>query len=150
MSCFFGHGPPCEGPPLPKTTLCGIPQLYCVVCRCCRVVSCRVVSCRVVSCGVSVRCGVQNFRGCVQDLGAPPLTPPPPDPSAGPPKISLFFSSPATNTFCLPLLGVVSLNFGGVIEGRDPQMCTFGVLGLSCEVPAAPKPPGLRFRHKTV
>ena len=25
---------------------------------------------------------------------------------------------------------------GGVIEGRDPQMCTFGVLGLSCEAPA--------------
>ena len=28
--------------------------------------------------------------------------------------------------FFLPLLGVVSLNFGGVIELRDPQMCTFG------------------------
>ena len=24
---------------------------------------------------------------------------------------------------------------GGVIENRDPQMCTFGVLGLSCEAP---------------
>ena len=40
------------------------------------------------------------------------------------------------------LSGVLSWNFGGVIEGLDPQMCTFGVLGLSCEAPAAPKPPG--------
>ena len=30
-----------------------------------------------------------------------------------------------------PLLGVLSLDFGGVFEGWDPQMCTFGVLGLS-------------------
>ena len=32
---------------------------------------------------------------------------------------------------------VFSWNFGRVFEGRDPQMCTFGVLGLSCETPAA-------------
>ena len=42
-------------------------------------------------------------------------------------------------SFFLPLLGVVSWNFGGVIEGQDNQMCTFGLLGLSCEAPAAPK-----------
>ena len=50
-------------------------------------------------------------------------------PNVGPrrvgPKISLFFSLS------------VSWNFGGVIEGWDLQMCTFGVLGLSCEAPAA-------------
>ena len=32
------------------------------------------------------------------------------------PQISLFF----------PLLGVFSLNFGGVFNGRDSEMCTFG------------------------
>ena len=51
----------------------------------------------------------------------------------------LFFPRPPLFSFFLPLLGVVSWNFGGVIEGRDPQMCTFGVLGLSCEAPAAEK-----------
>ena len=25
------------------------------------------------------------------------------------------------------------MNFGGVYQGQDPQMCTFGVLGLSCD-----------------
>ena len=52
------------------------------------------------------------------------------------PKISRFFSlsRPKFRSF-LPSLGFVSWNFGGVIEGRDHQMCTFGVLGLSCEAP---------------
>ena len=51
-----------------------------------------------------------------------------------------FFSPSPTSIFIL----FVSLKgIGGVIESRDPQMCTFGVLGLSCEAPAAPKPPGL-------
>ena len=31
-----------------------------------------------------------------------------------------------------------------LLEAPGPEMCTFGVLGLSCETPAAPKPPGLR------
>ena len=44
----------------------------------------------------------------------------------------------------LPLLLVLSWNFGGVFEGRGAQMCMFGVLWLSCEAPAAPKAPGLR------
>ena len=61
-------------------------------------------------------------------------------PKGGGPEISrFFFPRPPLCSFFLPLLGVVSWNFGGVIEGRDPQMCTFGVLGLSCEAPAAPK-----------
>ena len=57
----------------------------------------------------------------------------------GPPKISLFFS-PLPLPFFILLslsLGVFSLNFGGVFEGWDPEMYTFGVLGLSCEAPAA-------------
>ena len=57
----------------------------------------------------------------------------------GGPKFRAFVFSPLPPlfSFFLPLVGVVSLNFGGVIEGLDPQMCTFGVLGLSCEPPAA-------------
>ena len=31
-----------------------------------------------------------------------------------------------------------SLNFGGVSEDRDAQMCAFGVLGLSCASPGGP------------
>ena len=33
--------------------------------------------------------------------------------------------------------GGLLVEFCGVFEGRDPEMCTFGVLGLSCEAPAA-------------
>ena len=59
----------------------------------------------------------------------------------GRPKISrFFFSLPPEISFFL-LWGVFSWNFGGVFEGRGAQMCTFGVLWLSCEAPAAPKPP---------
>ena len=51
-------------------------------------------------------------------------------PCPGPPKISLFFSlSRRKIRSFLPSLGVFSLNFGGVSEGRDPQMCTFGLSG---------------------
>ena len=48
------------------------------------------------------------------------------------PKISHNFVS------FLPLLLVLSLNIGGVFEGRGAQMCTFGVLGLSCEAHRVP------------
>ena len=55
-------------------------------------------------------------------------------PSPGPPKISLFFSlSRHKIRSFLPSLGVFSLNFGGVFEGRDPQMCTFGLSGCRVE-----------------
>ena len=37
--------------------------------------------------------------------------------------LAFFFSRHFFHSFSLE---VVSLNFGGVIEGRDPQMCTFG------------------------
>ena len=58
------------------------------------------------------------------------------------PKFRSFFSSPAGKfVLFFPLLLVLSLNFGGVFEGRDPQMRTFGVLWLSCETPAASGPP---------
>ena len=66
-------------------------------------------------------------------------------PSAGPPKISLFFFPPPATFFILLSLGVLSLNFGGVFEGRNPGMCTFGLSG--CRVkrrrPHQTGPPGL-------
>ena len=48
----------------------------------------------------------------------------------GGPKFRAFFFPPRHN--CLSffsLLGVLSLNFGGVFEGRNPEMCTFGLSG---------------------
>ena len=108
--------PPCAGSP---AVLCGVSLLCCgVVC-------------------VGAVC-VQNFRGCVQNWALPKL------PSAGPPPDSHLRRTPLRRTAqnfalfslsrrkirsFLPSLGVVSLNFGGVIEGRDPQMCTFGLSG---------------------
>ena len=47
-------------------------------------------------------------------------------------KISLFFLITCHNfLFSFPSLGGLLVDFGGV--RRDPQMCTFGVLGLSCD-----------------
>ena len=80
----------------------------------------------------------------VQDFGE---SPPDPPPSPGPPKISLFFFSPAGNFFLsfFLSLGVLSLNFGGVFEGRNPEMCTFGLSGCRVEPrrPHQTGPPGL-------
>ena len=45
------------------------------------------------------------------------------------PKFRAFSSLPATVSLFLCLLGVLPLNFGGVFEGRDRQMCTFGLSG---------------------
>ena len=54
----------------------------------------------------------------------PPLDPP----SAGPPKIWLFFPSPVTIVFLTSSRGILVV----FLKRRDPEMCTFGVLGLSC------------------
>ena len=126
---FLGHGPPCTGPPLPKTT-CGTHRcvVWCGRC-CCVALLCCVWWCVVVVWCVGAVC-VQDFRRCVQDLCAPP---PPPDPLSPTPfrrtaqNFALFFPLPPQFSLFLPLLWVVSWNFGGVMEGRDPQMCTFGV-----------------------
>ena len=80
----------------------------------------------------------------------PPYPGPSPGPpfagpsSAGPPKIS-FFSFPPKISLFVHSLGVFSLNFGGVSEGKGPRKCTFGLSGSSCETPAAHQtgPPGL-------
>ena len=54
-------------------------------------------------------------------------------------NFALFFSFSHHNFHSFySLLGVFSLKFSGVFEDRDPKMCTCGVLGLSCEAPAAP------------
>ena len=79
---------------------------------------------------------------------AVPRSPPPPQetPLPGPrpppdrPKFRAFFALSRTILILFfPLLGVFSLNFGCVFEGRDTQMCTFGLSGLLCETPALPK-----------
>ena len=57
------------------------------------------------------------------------------------PKFRSFFRLPPPfRSFCLSLC-VFLLNFGGVCEDRDPQMCTFGLSG--CRV----KPRRLRGRR---
>ncbi len=66
------------------------------------------------------------------------------------PKISRFFSVSTIifALFCLSL-GVFSWFFGGFLQAPGRQMCTFGVLGLLCETPAAPKPGlGLHKNHQ--
>ena len=54
------------------------------------------------------------------------------------PKFALFVPSPAP-IFALFVSLWVSCRgiFVVFFEGRDPQMCTFGVLGLSCETLAS-------------
>ena len=78
--------------------------------------------CVVWRCVCCVRCVgggcVQDFRGCVQDVGAPRLTPSP-DPSLPPlsrtaQNFALFSLSRHNVLSFFSLLGVFSLNFGGV------------------------------------
>ena len=57
-------------------------------------------------------------------------------------NFALFFPLPLPFSFFFSLSGVFSWNFGGVFEGRDPQMYTFGLSG--CRV----KPRRLRKRTK--
>ena len=58
-------------------------------------------------------------------------------------NFALFFSLPPEISFFLLSLGVFSLNFGGVFEGRHPQMCTFGLSDCGVKPQAASGPPGL-------
>ena len=79
------------------------------------------------------------FGGYLQDFWAFPLDPLPllrlSAPSPGPPlrrtaqNFALFLSLPPEISFYLLSLGVFSLSFGGVFEGRGAQMCTFGLSG---------------------
>ena len=99
--------------------------------------------------GVSCGCW---FQGLVWT--AFPLDRPSPDrPSPGPPKVSLFFFPfpPPFRSFCVSL-GVFSWNFGGILEGRNPKVCTFGLPG--CRVkprrPLGPPPSGPTLRAPTL
>ena len=111
----------------------------CVWCVLCWVSSVVCVVCVVFLVGV-----FKIFGGCrtpsLPSAGAPP---PQDRPPPNRPKFRSFFSLSRRKFHSFfSLWGVFSLNFGGVFEGRDPQMCTFRVLWLSCEAPAAPKPLG--------
>ena len=55
-------------------------------------------------------------------------------------NLAFFSLSRSHFVLFLSLSGCLHVEFGGVFEGRDPLMYTFGVLGLSCETPAATKP----------
>ena len=61
----------------------------------------------------------------------------------GPKFRAFFFPSPAAKlVLFFPLWGSSRGILVVFLKRRGAQMCTFGVLGLSCEAPAAPKPPG--------
>ena len=85
-----------------------------------------------VVCVVCVVCGVRFFVfvGVVVSSG-PLLRRTPSFLTAQ--NFAVFSLSRHNFHYYIPLLGVFSLNFGGVFEGRHPDMCTFGVL----------RPPGL-------
>ena len=81
-----------------------------------------------------------------------PRTPPPPDPSSPPDPLrrtaqnfALFsFSRHNFHSF-FSLLGVFSFSFSGVFEGRDPEVCTFGLSG--CRVKPRHISIHRRFKH---
>ena len=53
-------------------------------------------------------------------------------------NFALFFSSPTTSfAFFLSLTVCLLVVFWWCLKRWDPEMCTFGVHGLSCEAPAA-------------
>ena len=101
----------------------------------------------VLNCLFLLVCCVCVFRASLPDPPPPDRPPSARPPSAGPPKISLFFFPLPPQFFILFSLSCwsFSLNFGGVFEDQDPQMCTFGLLG--CRVkpqrPHQTGPPGL-------
>ena len=116
--------------------------VFCFLCLC--VLLCVVAVCWCVCCSVLLLCCwcvCVCVRVCVVGVfKAPPPDPPPPDPpppdrpppDRPPPDRPKF--PPIFILFSLSCWSF-SLNFGGVFEDRDPQMCTFGVLGLSCARP---------------
>ena len=97
-----------------------------ICCCCCVVLGCVVgVVCR---CGVCSRLGASKIWALRLTLRrTSPDSPFSWTPLSGPPKISLFCSLSRHNFHSFFLSWeVVSWDFGGVIEGRDHQMCIFG------------------------
>ena len=98
--------------------------------------------CVWVCVGVCVRWGLCLSVGvcwCVCVCGGAPKggAPKAGAPKGGRPKISRFFSLPPQfSFFSISCCRFVEFWWG--FEGQGPEMCTFGVLGLSCEAPAAP------------
>ena len=56
-------------------------------------------------------------------------------------NFALFLPFPATVSLFLCLSGCLLVEFRWCLRRRSPQMCTFGVLGLSCEAPGSPVVP---------
>ena len=112
MSCFLGHGPPCEGP-----TLCGIP-------RC--VVLCCVVLCCVVLCS--------KFSWVRPKFGRSPQLPPLRRTAQ---NLALFFF-PLLPQFSFFLLSWGRfVEFWWCDRRPGPSNVHFWVLGPSCETPPA-------------
>ena len=122
------------------------PDLFLCVVLCCLVLCCVVLCC--VRCVVGCVGGVcSRFSSVRPRFGRSPLsrTLPPPDllSSADRPKFhAVFFTFPPQFSFFLLSLWGPSVEFWWCLKRPGPEMCTFGVLGLSCEAPAAPKPFG--------
>ena len=64
-------------------------------------------------------------------------------------NFALFFPSPATIFTLSSLAWGSSRGIVVVFEAPGPRMCTFGVLGLSCQTPAAPKQPSKHHQNST-
>ena len=103
---------PC-GQPILANPIWANPFLCCCVLLLCVVV--RVGGVVVVRVG---GVGVVRVGGVVVGLD-----PPAPDPL--PPKISLFFPSPAAISFFFSLSGCLLVEFWCCFEDRDPQVCTY-------------------------
>ena len=111
-------------------------------------------TCSDVVCGafspfwVSKSAGVAPLPPCSRKVGAPKGGGPNPEqvgapkggaPKGGGPKFRVFFFPlPPQNLFFSSSLGVFFVEFGWCLKHRGPQMCTFGVLGLSCASPGGP------------
>ena len=75
------------------------------------------------------RCGPEGWR--LEGRG----------PEGGEPTISRFFSLSRSHFRSFSFSGGLLVEFWWCLKRRDPQVCTFGVLGLSCEAPDLQKTP---------
>ena len=126
----FGQNRLWPKPTLAKPTLAKSSLICCVVC--CVVCCMRGVGTVSRYSGVScVGVGFKVWFGPSLPLDRP---------SPGPPKISrfFFFPLPLQNSLFSSLSGGLLVEFWWCMKHRGVQMCTFGVLGLSCASPGGP------------